>query len=203
MNPVVQDSRLRGNDGVGGGPKLQAERQTTARSVCRKPNRLIPLLNRGRFPRALLSGVYLMRVLLLSALALSVSTPALAASPAQRDMERTAARLSDPATQDAMAGAFGGLLGALLDMRVDGIAKALEPMNGGKPNRMKGRTIREIAMRDDPQFERKAENGARAMVGGMGAMAAALAQAMPQLEEAMAKAEDAMDRVHARDELRD
>ncbi|HMT43882.1 MAG TPA: hypothetical protein PKA59_04970 [Chakrabartia sp.] len=144
-----------------------------------------------------------MRLFILSAAALSLATPALAASPAQRELERASARLSDPVTQDAMAGAFGGLLGALLDMRVDGIAKALEPMNGGKPIHMKGRTIREIAMRDDPNFERKAENGARAMVGGMGAMAAALAQAMPQLEEAMAKAEDAMDRVHTRDETRD
>jgi hypothetical protein len=139
-----------------------------------------------------------MRLVLIPILALAFATPALAApSEGQRDMEAMAEKLNDPATQSAMAGAFGAMLGALLDVRVDGIAKALEPMNGGKRIKMKGNTVREIASRKDPRFEQKLEGGSRAMIGGMGALASAMAVMMPQLEEAMSKVGDAMDRLPA------
>jgi hypothetical protein len=145
-----------------------------------------------------------MRRVALAILALSVAAPALAApSRAQRDLEKASDMLGNPVTQNAMAGAMGAMLGALLDMRVDGIAKALEPLNGGRKLHLKGNTVRDIAMRDDPHFEDKMEDGTKAMVGGLGALAGALAQAMPQLEDAMAKAGDAMDRVKARDEYPD
>jgi hypothetical protein len=86
-------------------------------------------------------------------------------------------------------------LGALLDMRVDGLAKALEPMNGGKRIKMKGNTVREIASRKDARFEQKLEGGSRAMIGGIGALASAMAVMMPQLEEAMSKVGASMDRL--------
>jgi hypothetical protein len=134
-----------------------------------------------------------MRKFILPVLALSLAAPGIAhASEAQRDMEQMSDRLKDPRTQDAMSGALMAMLGALMDMRVDGIAKALEPMNGGKKLKMKGRTIREIAERRDPHFEDKIEGGSRAMIGSLGALAGALAQAMPELEKAMDKAKDAM-----------
>jgi hypothetical protein len=137
-----------------------------------------------------------MRLVLIPILALAFATPAAAApSESQRDMEAMAEKLSDPATQSAMAGAFGAMMGAFLDMRVDGIAKALEPMNGGKRIKMKGNTVREIASRNDPRFEQKLEGSSRAMIGGLGAMASAMAAMMPQLEEAMSKVSDVMDRL--------
>jgi hypothetical protein len=139
-----------------------------------------------------------MRLVLFSVLAFAFATPAIAApSEGQRDMEAMAEKLNDPSTQSAMAGAFGAMMGALLDVRVDGIAKALEPMNGGKRIKMKGNTVREIASRKDPRFEQKLEGGSRAMIGGMGALASAMAVMMPQLEEAMSKVGDAMDRLPA------
>lgn len=144
-----------------------------------------------------------MRVFLLLPLALSVATPAFAASDSQRDMQRMADTLGNPRTQDAMADGFSAMLGALLNMRVDGIAKALEPMNGGKPIKMKGKTLREVALRDDPKFESKMHNGSKAMVGGLGALAGAMAQAMPELEAAMEKMGDAMDRASPRDDMTD
>lgn len=110
-------------------------------------------------------------------------------------MEAIAEKLSDPATQSAMAGAFGAMLGAFLDMRVDGVAKALEPVNGGKRIKMKGNTVREIASHNDPRFEQKLAGGSRAMIGGLGAMASAMAAMLPQLEEAMSKVGDTMDRL--------
>jgi hypothetical protein len=133
-----------------------------------------------------------MRSALLAMLALSVATPAVAASEAQRDMEVMAETLKNPRTQDAMAGAMGAMLGAILDMRVDGIAKALEPLNGGKKLKMKGKTIREMAERKDPDFEDKMEDRTRAAVGGMGALASAMAIMLPQLEDAARKMGDAL-----------
>jgi hypothetical protein len=136
-----------------------------------------------------------MRTALLAILALSVATPAFAAdSEAQRDAQQMADTLNNPTTQKAMSGAMEAMIGALLDMRVDGIAKAIEPMNGGKSIKMKGRTLREMAERKDRNFDKKLHNGTQAAVGGMGALAQALATMMPQLEEAMGKMGDAMDR---------
>jgi hypothetical protein len=137
-----------------------------------------------------------MRLVLLPILALACATPAVAASSeGQRDMEAMAEKLNDPVTQSAMSGTLDALLGAFLDIRVDGIAKALEPMNGGKRIRMKGNTVREIASRKDPRFEQKLEGSSRAMIGGLGAMASAMAVMMPQLEEAMNKVGDVMDKL--------
>jgi hypothetical protein len=137
-----------------------------------------------------------MRLVLIPILALACATPAVAASSESgRDMEAMAEKLNDPVTQSAMSGAFGALLGAFLDIRVDGIAKALEPMNGGKRIKMKGNTVREIASRKDPRFEQKLEGSSRAMIGGLGAMASAMAVMMPQLEEAMSKVGDVMDKL--------
>ena len=137
-----------------------------------------------------------MRLVLIPILTLAFATPAVAApSEGPRDMEVMAEKLNDPGTQSAMAGALGAMLGAFLDMRVDGIAKALEPMNGGKRVKMKGNTVREIASRKDPRFEQKLQGSSRAMIGGLGAMASAMAVMMPQLEEAMSKVGDAMDRL--------
>jgi hypothetical protein len=134
-----------------------------------------------------------MRKAVVAVLALSFAAPVVAApSKAQSDMEAMAAKLQRPETQDAMSGALMAMLGAFMDMRVDGIAKALEPMNGGKPIKMKGRTVREMAERKDPHFEEKIEGGSRAMIGSLGALAGAMAVAMPELERAMEKMEDAL-----------
>jgi hypothetical protein len=134
----------------------------------------------------------LMRSVLFAILALSVSTPAFAASEAQQDVQKMADKLNNPATQTAMSGALAAMLSALLDLRVDGIAKAIEPMNGGKAIKLPGKTMREIATRDDPNFERKMQTNTKAMVGSMGALASALATIVPQLEQAARKMEGAL-----------
>ncbi len=135
-----------------------------------------------------------MRSVLFAVSLLAMSSPALA-SESSRSVEKAAAVLNDPATHSAMAGGFAALLNAMLDIRVDGIAKALEPMNKGKPIKMKGNTLREIAHREDPKFEQKMHNGTRTAVAGMGAMASAMAVMLPQLEEAMGKMGDVLDRL--------
>lgn len=138
-----------------------------------------------------------MRSIIFIAAALAVSTPAFAAdrpSETTADVQEMAEKLNNPAMQAAMAGGLSAMLSAFLDMRVDGIAKALEPLNGGKKLKMKGNTIREMAERKDPRFEEKMQGSTRAAIGGMGALATAFAAMMPQLEEAMGKMGDAMDK---------
>ncbi len=136
-----------------------------------------------------------MRLVLLPVLALSLAAPSLAsATESQVAMEQMADRFNDPATQSALAEGLGGMLSAMMNMRIDGLAKALEPMNNGKRIKLKGNTLREMAMRDDPKFEQKLQMGTRAAVGGMGAMASAMAKIMPQLEAAMEKMGESMDR---------
>jgi hypothetical protein len=139
-----------------------------------------------------------MRSALFAALALVVSTPAFAANPVdessstQRDVQAMADKLNNPQMQTAIASSLGAMLGALLDIRVDGIAKALEPMNHGKKIKLHGKTLREMAEREDPKFESKMQNGTRAAVGSMGALASALAVMVPQLEQAARKMGDAL-----------
>jgi TolA-binding protein len=143
----------------------------------------------------------MLRSVLLGSIALALSTPAMASdapSKTTQDAQDMAEKMNNPAVQSAMVSGLDGMLAALLDMRIDGIAKALEPLNGGKKLKMKGRTVREMAERDDPRFEQKMQGNTRAMASGMGALASALAAAMPQLEAAMDKMDDAMDKAKDR-----
>lgn len=140
-----------------------------------------------------------MRSVLFSALVLGLATPTLAAqseapTDAQREVQVMADKLSDPSTQTAMAGALGAVMAAVLDIRVDKMAKALEPLNGGKKLKMKGNTLREIAEREDPRFERRMEEGTKTAVRSAGSLAQALAVMMPELQKAVRKMGDALPR---------
>ncbi len=135
-----------------------------------------------------------MRLALLPLLALACASPAVAASQSesQRELQGMADKLNDPGTQAAMSGTIAAMMGALMDIRIDGIAKALEPLNNGRKINTHGRTVREMAEREDPHFQDKMTDRTRAGVAGMGALASALAVMMPQLEEAARKMGDAL-----------
>jgi hypothetical protein len=139
-----------------------------------------------------------MRSALFTAIALVVATPAVAApetdppSTASSEVKGMADKLNDPSTQAAMSGALGAVMAALLDMRVDKFAKALEPLNGGKKIKMHGNTLREMAEHDDPNFERKMQDGTKTAVRSAGSLASALAVMLPELEKAAKKMGDAL-----------
>lgn len=138
-----------------------------------------------------------MRSALLIPLALVISTPAFAQdSKAQHDLDKMADTLNSPVTQEVAAAALGQMMAAVLDIRVDQFAKALEPLNGGKPVKMKGRTLRDYAERDDPDFERKMQDGTRRAVGSAGAMTSAMAAMLPQLEQAVRKMKASLPQTH-------
>ncbi len=143
-----------------------------------------------------------MRSALFTAIALIIASPTLAAaqtapdaetpSATQQDVQDMADTLNNPSVQAAAAGALGAVVDAVLDIRVDKMAKALEPLNGGKKIKMKGNTVREIASRDDPDFERKMEDGAKTAVRSAGSMAQAVAVMLPELQKAAKKMADAL-----------
>ena len=139
-----------------------------------------------------------MRSALFTAIALVVANPAVAApetdapSSAQQEVQGMADKLNDPSTQAAMSGALGAVMAALLDIRVDKFAKALEPLNGGKKIKMHGNTLREMAAHEDPKFERKMQDGTKTAVRSAGSLASALAVMLPELEKAFKKMGDAL-----------
>jgi hypothetical protein len=137
-----------------------------------------------------------MRSVLFTAFAVVVATPTLATaqstSEAQQDVQGMADTLNDPSTQAAMAGALGAVMAAVLDIRVDKMAKALEPLNGGKKLKIKGNTLREMAEHQDPKFERKIEEGAKTAVRSAGSLAQALAVMLPEIQKAAKKMGDAL-----------
>ena len=143
-----------------------------------------------------------MRSALFTAIALVVATPTVVAaqstppaetpSETQQDVQGMADTLNDPSTQAAVAGALGAAMAAVLDIRVDKMAKALEPLNGGKKLKMKGNTLREMAERQDPKFERKMEEGTKTAVRSAGSLAQALAVMIPELQKAAKKMGDAL-----------
>lgn len=138
-----------------------------------------------------------MRSALFLAIAVAVCSPSVAfaqdsATTPNRDIEAMAKTLNDPDMQSAAAATVTSVVDAVLDIRVDKLAKALEPLNGGKPVKMKGNTLRAMAERDDPDFERKIERGARTSVKSAGAMAEALAVMLPELQRALKKIGEAL-----------
>jgi hypothetical protein len=161
---------------------------------CGKHDSLMPRHHRGITPFAM--EARMLRSALLGTVFVLMASPAMAAdapSRTSREVGAMAETLNRPEMQSAIAGGLGAMISALLDIRVDGIAKALEPVNGGKRVKMGGDTLREIAAKDDPNFEPKLQGQTRAAVSGLGAMATALASAMPELEAAMEKMSDAME----------
>jgi hypothetical protein len=137
-----------------------------------------------------------MRSALFTAIALIVATPTVAAaqssSEAQRDVQGMADKLNDPSMQAVMSGTVAAMMAAILDMRIDGVAKALEPLNGGKKIKMQGNTLREVAGRNDPDFERKMQDGTKTAVRSAGALASAMAVMLPELQKAAKKMGDAL-----------
>ncbi len=137
-----------------------------------------------------------MRIVIVAAIAaLAASAPAHARS-AQYDLDRAGDLLSSPIAQEVAAAQMSRMLGAIMDIRVDGIARAMEPLDRGRmsDDLEGGRTLRDLAERDDPYFEDRLRDDTRHAVGSIGALAKAMATALPELERAARRMEDALPR---------
>ncbi len=127
-----------------------------------------------------------MRRILAAALALAAASPAMAAPrdhddrPDDRAIAATAARLADPATAHAAGKAMAAMTRAMLDIRVDGIRRAADPLRdprqGDEP-----RTLRDMVARDDPYLEQRVEADTAGAVATAGSAVRGMAVMVPEL----------------------
>ena len=133
-----------------------------------------------------------MRKILVLLPLLGFAAPAMAqpAPPLQLPPE-----LTDPATADRLADAVQGLSQALLDLRVGEVRAALEgrPASPGERNM----TVRDMARRDDPNFDRQVQRDIANVRPMMRQSMNALNQALPQMMQGLNQAQQALERAVA------
>ena len=133
-----------------------------------------------------------MRKILVLLPLLGFAAPAMA-QPAPRP--QLPPELTDPATADRLADAVQGLSQALLDLRVGEVRAALEgrPASPGERNM----TVRDMARRDDPNFDRHVQRDIANVRPMMRQSMNALNQALPQMMQGLNQAQQALERVVA------
>ncbi len=123
--------------------------------------------------------------------ALAAPSPA----PPPVDEIRIPPELTDPAMIERIGGMVGSLSGALLNLPIGEIEAAVE----GRPVTPadRHRTIREVATRDDPDFERNLQHDIA--TGGVAAQAGikAMANALPAIGRAASEARREIERATA------
>lgn len=131
-----------------------------------------------------------MRLLVAAALAAIPLSPALAA-PRQADDKAVAAAadtLANPATARAAGKAVSAITGAILDTRVDGVLRAVEPLRDEPDERADTpRTLRDMVATDDPDFQQRMEADTERTIGAAGHAAQAMAAALPELRATAAE----------------
>jgi hypothetical protein len=119
-----------------------------------------------------------------------------AATPAwAQPMPQLPPELTDPATADKLANAMQGLSQALLDLRVGEVRAALEGRQASPAERRM--TVRDMARRDDPQFDRHVQQDIANVRPMVRQSMNALNQALPQMMQGLAQAQQAIERAVA------
>lgn len=108
---------------------------------------------------------------------LSLTTPVLAHEAAPE--ARIAEQMNDPAMQAHVANSVSAALAALLDLRIGGMERAIDPHSSAHPDD----TVRDRALEHDPDLEDRVADDAHRVTRGMGAMAGQMAILMPELRE--------------------
>jgi hypothetical protein len=103
--------------------------------------------------------------------------------------------LTDPATADRLTEAMQSLSQALLDMRVGNLRAALQ----GRPATPAERrmTVRDLARRDDPDFDRRLHQEIAAARPKLQQGIRAMNQALPEVTEDLQRAQAAIERALA------
>lgn len=114
-----------------------------------------------------------------TALFLIAATPAAAAPP--RDDGRAALTIAgNPMVDKMVADRLAAVTHALLDMRIDGVLRAADPVHAGDPGAP--RTLRDVVTRDDPDAERHMVDRTDRMVATVGRAARTTDKLIPQIE---------------------
>ncbi len=135
-----------------------------------------------------------MRLLLIAVPLTLIASPALAA-PRHGQAPQLPRELTDPKMADQMGRVAGALTRAFMNLPVGEIQAAIEGRPATSDDRR--RTVRDLAGRNDPNFdqriERQAANSGAAIQAGARAMAAAL----PAIMQSLDRAADEIDRATA------
>lgn len=144
---------------------------------------------------------------LILAVALSAASPELAygdpvpprgADGIEHEARRAAERMNDPAVQGAIGDAMATMVGAMLDLRIDALKRAIDRVDPKGADRNAGgpKTLRDVIARDDPNFDARVADDARVAARGMGAMAGAAVDMAPEMrrvaERVRAQVEEAL-----------
>lgn len=133
-----------------------------------------------------------MRKLLFFALVAAIAAPAAAQSARSQDIGDDIARsLPHPYDVEDAGGKLGDAVGAILDVPVGGVVKAIDPAARVDPRE----TIGDVAGRDDPEFKGRLQDQmsglslkAADMVRGLSAAAPVLGRSLAQLERDLDRA---------------
>src|SRR5439155_20121947 len=104
-------------------------------------------------------------------------------------------QLTDPALADRLANAAQGLSKALLDIRVGELKAAAEGREATPAE--KGMTVRDLARRDDPDFDRKIDRQIAEAKPMVRQSMKALNDALPAVMQGLEKAQQSLDRALA------
>lgn len=132
----------------------------------------------------------MVKLLMSAAAALFLAAPAAAQPDPVFDAEldaRIAASIPPSEEVEAMAPAIDRMTGALLDLDVGPVLDAADPWRRGYGPR--GRTLREIARRDDPGFEHRLRGSIYGTTAGIARMMDAIAVAAPAMRRSLSRME--------------
>lgn len=127
------------------------------------------------------------------------AAPALAQTPARSAPDNQAIQLppqlADPTTADRLADAMQSMSQALLDLKVGRLQAALEGRKTTPADR--NLTIRDLARRDDPAFEKKLHEQIDQARPKMERSIRALNEALPEVTEDLQRAQRSIERAIA------
>ncbi|NUR45721.1 MAG: hypothetical protein HOP91_06135 [Sphingomonas sp.] len=120
----------------------------------------------------------------------------LAATPAPaQPVPQLPPQLTDPATTRAMTDAMQGVTQALLDMRIGEIKAAMQGREATPAE--KRMTVRDVARRDDPDFDRHLQHKIANVGPTVQRSMNAVNQAMPAVMQSLMQAQQAVERAVA------
>ncbi len=135
-----------------------------------------------------------MRLILAALTTTLVAAPA-AAEPAKRAPVELPAALGDPAMADKMGAMMGALTRAMMDVNVGELQAAVEGRRATAAE--KRRTVRDLAGKNDPNFERRIAEQTAAGGKTMQAATKALVASLPAILSAMDGAAEQIERAAA------
>jgi len=121
---------------------------------------------------------------------LAIAGPAMAAPPPQLPQQ-----LTDPATAQRLTNVMQALSNAFLNVKIGGVEAAIKGREASPQE--KNLTVRDMARRDDPSFDRNFQRQIAEVGPTMQRSVSALNQAMPEVMKSLHEAKKSLERAAA------